>query len=85
MSNSTTTTSLVDLIPYKIKDIALSKDGRNAIEISEKEMPGLMATREKYGPDKPLSGKKITGSLHMTIETAVLIAVSYTHLRAHET
>ena len=58
MSNSTATTSLVDLIPYKIKDIALSKDGRNAIEISEKEMPGLMATREKYGPDQPLKGKK---------------------------
>ena len=73
MSNSTATTSLVDLIPHKIKDIALSKDGRNAIEISEKEMPGLMATREKYGPDQPLKGKKITGSLHMTIETAVLI------------
>ena len=73
MSSTTATTNLVDLIPYKIKDIALSKDGRNAIEISEKEMPGLMATREKYGPDKPLKGKKITGSLHMTIETAVLI------------
>ena len=57
MSSNTTTTNLVDLIPYKIKDIALSKDGRNAIEISEKEMPGLMATREKYGPDKPLKGK----------------------------
>jgi len=72
MSN-TATKSIVDLLPYKIKDIALSKDGRNNIEISEKEMPGLMATRKKYGPDKPLKGKKITGSLHMTIETAVLI------------
>ena len=57
MSDSISTTTLVDQIPYKIKDIALSKDGRNAIEISEKEMPGLMATREKYGPDKPLKGK----------------------------
>ena len=46
MSNSISTTTLVDLIPYKIKDIALSKDGRNAIEISEKEMPGLMATEK---------------------------------------
>ena len=64
---------IVEKVPYKIKDIGLAKDGRNAIEISEKEMPGLMATREKYGPDKPLKGKKITGSLHMTIETAVLI------------
>ena len=59
MSIITTKTNLVDLIPYKIKDIALSKDGRNAIEISEKEMPGLMATREKYGPDMPLKGKKM--------------------------
>ena len=64
---------IVEKVPYKIKDIGLAKDGRNAIEISEKEMPGLMATRSKYGPDKPLKGKKITGSLHMTIETAVLI------------
>ena len=65
--------NIVEALPYKIKDIGLAKDGRNAIEISEKEMPGLMATRAKYGPDKPLEGKKITGSLHMTIETAVLI------------
>ena len=72
MSN-TTIDSLVDLQPYKIKDISLALDGRNAIEISEKEMPGLVATRKKYGSDKPLKGKKITGSLHMTIETAVLI------------
>ena len=72
MSN-TTIDSLVDLQPYKIKDISLAQDGRNAIEISEKEMPGLVATRKKYGSDKPLKGKKITGSLHMTIETAVLI------------
>ena len=72
MSN-TTIDSLVDLLPYKIKDISLAQDGRNAIEISEKEMPGLVATRKKYGSDKPLRGKKITGSLHMTIETAVLI------------
>ena len=65
--------SIIETLPYKIKDIGLAKDGRNAISISEKEMPGLMATRAKYGPDKPLKGKKITGSLHMTIETAVLI------------
>ena len=72
MSN-TTIDNLVDLLPYKIKDISLAQDGRNAIEISEKEMPGLIATMKKYGSDKPLKGKKITGSLHMTIETAVLI------------
>ncbi|MFL3006849.1 MAG: adenosylhomocysteinase [Candidatus Neomarinimicrobiota bacterium] len=62
-----------ELLPYKVKDIGLSKDGRKALEIAEKEMPGLMATRKKYGPDLPLKGKKITGSLHMTVETAVLI------------
>ncbi|MBN2415196.1 adenosylhomocysteinase [bacterium] len=58
---------------YKIKDIKLAAFGRKEIEIAEKEMPGLMATREKYGPERPLAGVKITGSLHMTIQTAVLI------------
>ncbi|MDD3116542.1 MAG: adenosylhomocysteinase [Victivallaceae bacterium] len=58
---------------YKIKDIKLADFGRKEIEIAEKEMPGLMATRKKYGQDKPLQGVKIMGSLHMTIQTAVLI------------
>jgi len=58
---------------YKIKDIGLADFGRKEIEIAEKEMPGLMATRKKYGELKPLRGKRITGSLHMTIQTAVLI------------
>ena len=58
---------------YKVKDIALADFGRKEIQIAEKEMPGLMATRRKYGPNKPLAGKKIMGSLHMTIQTAVLI------------
>ncbi len=58
---------------YKIKDIALADWGRKEIEIAEHEMPGLMATRAKYGPAKPLAGARITGSLHMTIQTAVLI------------
>jgi adenosylhomocysteinase len=58
---------------YLIKDIELAGYGRREIEIAEKEMPGLVATREKYGPQKPLSGARITGSLHMTIQTAVLI------------
>jgi adenosylhomocysteinase len=58
---------------YKIKDIALADYGRKEIEIAEKEMPGLMATRAKYGPEKPLAGVRISGSLHMTIQTAVLI------------
>jgi len=58
---------------YKIKDIGLADYGRKEIEIAESEMPGLMAVREKYGPNKPLEGARITGSLHMTIQTAVLI------------
>lgn len=58
---------------YKIKDIALSDWGRKEIEIAEHEMPGLMAIREKYSKEKPLKGVRITGSLHMTIQTAVLI------------
>ena len=58
---------------YKIKDIALADFGRKEIAIAEHEMPGLMATRTKYGPSKPLAGVKISGSLHMTIQTAVLI------------
>ncbi len=62
-----------DDLKYKVKDITLAPDGRKAIEIAEKEMPGLMAVRKKYGSEKPLSGLKITGSLHMTVETAVLI------------
>src|SRR3979411_2593701 len=58
---------------YKIKDINLADWGRKEISIAEKEMPGLMAIREKYAPQKPLAGVRITGSLHMTIQTAVLI------------
>ncbi|MDK2792963.1 MAG: adenosylhomocysteinase [Deferribacteres bacterium] len=58
---------------YKIKDINLADWGRKEIEIAEHEMPGLMAIREKYSSKKPLKGVRITGSLHMTIQTAVLI------------
>ncbi len=58
---------------YKIKDIKLAGWGRREIDIAEKEMPGLMATREKYGEEKPLKNARVTGSLHMTIQTAVLI------------
>ena len=64
---------IIESLPYKVKDIKLATDGRKAIDIAEKEMPGLMSTRKKYGSDKPLLGKKLTGSLHMTVETAVLI------------
>ncbi|KQP11237.1 adenosylhomocysteinase [Methylobacterium sp. Leaf99] len=58
---------------YIVKDIALAEYGRKEISIAETEMPGLMATREEYGPSQPLKGAKIAGSLHMTIQTAVLI------------
>src|SRR6201985_3635841 len=58
---------------YIIKDIALADWGRKEIQIAETEMPGLMAVRAEFGKDKPLKGAKIAGSLHMTIQTAVLI------------
>jgi len=58
---------------YKIKDISLAESGRKGIEIAEKEMPGLLAIRKKYSSEKPLKGARITGSLHMTIQTAVLM------------
>jgi adenosylhomocysteinase len=58
---------------YQIKDLGLAEYGRREIQVAEKEMPGLIATREKYGAEKPLKGVRIMGSLHMTIQTAVLI------------
>jgi adenosylhomocysteinase len=58
---------------YVVHDIALADFGRKEIEIAETEMPGLMALRSEYGASKPLTGARITGSLHMTIQTAVLI------------
>lgn len=60
-------------VPYEVADIELADWGRKEIEVAEHEMPGLMAIREKYAKDKPLSGARISGSLHMTIQTAVLI------------
>ncbi len=60
-------------LKYKVADINLADFGRKEIEIAEKEMPGLMALRRKYGSEKPLKGARIMGSLHMTIQTAVLI------------
>ncbi len=67
------TVTFTETLPYKVKDIRLAEFGRKEIEIAEKEMPGLMAVREKYAAQKPLKGARITGSLHMTIQTAVLI------------
>ncbi len=70
MSENLTSTNMND---YKVRDIGLAEFGRKEIDIAEHEMPGLMATREKYGKEKPLQGVRIMGSLHMTIQTAVLI------------
>ena len=67
---------MIDIDPgldYKVKDIGLAEEGHKDMQLSEKEMPGLMALRKKYGPDKPFKGLKIMGSLHMTIQTAMLI------------
>jgi adenosylhomocysteinase len=63
----------VDKMDYRVKDISLADFGRKEIEIAEKEMPGLLAIRRKYSSEKPFQGARITGSLHMTIQTAVLI------------
>ena len=65
--------SYTSSLPYKVKDISLADFGRKEIEIAEKEMPGLMSIRKKYSNSKPLKGARITGSLHMTSQTAVLI------------
>src|SRR4051812_24108229 len=58
---------------YKVRDISLADWGRKEIRMAEDEMPGLMAIRAEYGPSQPLKGARIAGSLHMTIQTAVLI------------
>src|SRR5690348_10046277 len=60
-------------LPYKVADLSLADWGRKEISVAEHEMPGLMAIRRKYAAEKPLDGVRITGSLHMTIQTAVLI------------
>jgi adenosylhomocysteinase len=64
-------------LQYKVADLALAEWGRKEMDLSKREMPGLMAIREKYGTDKPLKGFKVTGSLHMTIQTAMLIETLY--------
>ncbi len=74
--NMKMTNGIIELdpaLPYKIADISLAQWGRKEIILAEEEMPGLMAVRKKYGEEKPLKGMKIMGSLHMTIQTAVLI------------
>ncbi len=59
--------------PFKVKDLSLAEFGRNEIRLAEFEMPGLMAIRKEYAGTQPLAGAKIMGSLHMTVQTAVLI------------
>jgi len=66
-------TTVAELLDYKVADISLAEWGRKEIDIAEKEMPGLMSIRQKYAGKKPLNGARISGSLHMTIQTAVLI------------
>ena len=60
-------------LPFKVADLALAEAGRHQIRLAENEMPGLMALREEFGPSQPLKGARIAGSLHMTVQTAVLI------------
>jgi len=67
------TVTQTESLPYKVADLSLAEWGRKEIVLAEKEMPGLMAIRERYAKDQPLKGKKVMGSLHMTIQTAVLI------------
>src|SRR5438270_5870666 len=67
---------------YIVKDISLADFGRKELSLAETEMPGLMATREEYGPQQPLKGARIAGSLHMTIQTGVPIETLKT-LGAH--
>ena len=67
------TAATTEALPYKVKDIGLAGFGRKEIELAEREMPGLMSLREKYGSEQPLAGARIAGCLHMTIQTAVLI------------
>jgi adenosylhomocysteinase len=72
-SKSKSKSKSIDRPPFKVKDLALAEWGRKEIRLAEQEMPGLMATREEYRGKQPLKGAKIMGSLHMTIQTAVLI------------
>ena len=70
---TTTTAPSIDFSDFKVADLSLAEWGRKEIELAEHEMPGLMALRERYAAQQPLAGARITGSLHMTIQTAVLI------------
>jgi adenosylhomocysteinase len=67
------TPAVTERLPFKVKDLSLAEWGRKEIRLAEQEMPGLMAARKEFGPQKPLAGLKVMGSLHMTVQTAVLI------------
>ena len=67
------TSAIATALPFKVADLALAEAGRHQIRLAENEMPGLMALREEFGASKPLTGARIMGSLHMTVQTAVLI------------
>src|ERR687897_1981403 len=73
MTTTTQASADAGTADFKVADLSLADFGRKEIELAEHEMPGLMVLRERYGAEKPLKGAKITGSLHMTIQTAVLI------------
>jgi adenosylhomocysteinase len=73
MQTQTQTQPAGNAFQYEIRDISLAEFGRKEINLAEHEMPGLMQTREKYGAEQPLKGVRLAGSLHMTIQTAVLI------------
>ena len=73
MATTTDTSSATEFSDFKVADLSLAAFGRKEIELAEVEMPGLMALRERYAAKQPLAGARITGSLHMTIQTAVLI------------
>src|SRR5213595_3074588 len=79
---TTTSTPTATAADFKVADLSLADFGRKEITLAEHEMPGLMATREEYSSRQPLAGARITGSLHMTIQTAVLIE-TLTALGAH--
>ncbi|MGH9382656.1 MAG: adenosylhomocysteinase [Thermoanaerobaculia bacterium] len=68
-----TPSAAVERLPFKVRDLALAEAGRKEIRLAEEEMPGLMALRERYGESRPLEGARVMGSLHMTVQTAVLI------------
>ena len=70
---ATTTTATEKALPYKVRDMELAEWGRKEIDLAEVEMPGLMSIRKEYGGSQPLAGARISGSLHMTVQTAVLI------------